>query len=422
MQYGGVVYNLPAIGTFGPITGANNGLSQAVTGKIVLGNDAGGSLATLLSNREIPLNNFSLTLTNIGLTGNSTFNLRDDPGRAINTGQMIFQTNTAAEQGRITMNGSIAGDAGDIFMGRLAGNATTNIDSRMYFGWRSGELATNAATGSTAFGYETLRLVTGVRNNAFGSQALHNISSGADNIGIGFNCLLFADILTSNIAIGNFSGPQVWAGQASNNNIFIGTGAGLTSASVAFVATGNTIIGNTALQNGGGGYGNNNVVVGFAAILNNSIGANCNIIGANIVATAAITNTTIIGQGISTGNSNVAIFGRTDQNVVLAQIATTDTGAKVQHGGVTSYPIRTAAGATTLTATDSTVITTGTGIVVTIPGAGTSLGWIFYIINQGGANTFSANYINFAGAAVNVIAANAVIAIQSNGANWQRLI
>jgi hypothetical protein len=40
---------------------ANNGLSvDAGTGKIVLGNDSGGSLAALLSDREIPLSGFSI--------------------------------------------------------------------------------------------------------------------------------------------------------------------------------------------------------------------------------------------------------------------------------------------------------------------------------------------------------------------------
>jgi hypothetical protein len=386
-----------------------------------LGNDAGGSLATLISNREIPLNNFSVTMTNIGKTGNSTFNLRDDPGRAINTGQLIFQFSNASEQGRITMNGNIAGDAGDIFMGRLAGNATTNVDSRMYFGWRSGELATNAATGSTAFGYETLRLVTGVRNNAFGSQALHNISSGSDNIGIGFNVLLFADVLSSNIAIGNFAGPQVWAGLASNNNIFIGTGAGLTSASTAFTATGNTIIGNTALQNGGGGFGNNNVVVGFAEILNNSIGSNNILLGAGGVASAAYSNTTILGHDITTGLSNVAIIGRPDQEIMLG--TGTNTGAKVSFPGTSAQQIRTSAVATTLTTADNTLVLTGGGIVITIPAAAAgNAGWVWYVVNQAAASTFSQNYTNFAGAAVNAIAANAAIVIQSNGANWIRIL
>lgn len=49
---------------------ADNGLSvDPISGRIVLGNDAGDSLATLLSNREIPLNGFDVAFTKaIGTT------------------------------------------------------------------------------------------------------------------------------------------------------------------------------------------------------------------------------------------------------------------------------------------------------------------------------------------------------------------
>lgn len=76
MQYGqGQVtpYTLPNPATPGPpfpITSANNGLSVDVgTGKIVLGNDAGGSAAQLLSAREIKFNGNKLTfIANAGET------------------------------------------------------------------------------------------------------------------------------------------------------------------------------------------------------------------------------------------------------------------------------------------------------------------------------------------------------------------
>ncbi len=54
-------------GTPGPPfdpTSADNGLSvDAITGRIVFGNDTGDSLATLLSNREIPMDGFSVEFT-----------------------------------------------------------------------------------------------------------------------------------------------------------------------------------------------------------------------------------------------------------------------------------------------------------------------------------------------------------------------
>lgn len=67
-----------------PASAAENGLSvDPGTGAIVLGNDTGGVLATLLSNREIPLDTFTIAFLNAG--GYSTFFYGDqieifDPG------------------------------------------------------------------------------------------------------------------------------------------------------------------------------------------------------------------------------------------------------------------------------------------------------------------------------------------------------
>lgn len=53
------------------ITSAANGLSiDAVTGKIVLGNDVGGTAAQLLNNREIPMSSF-----NVGFRGRGRFGI-----------------------------------------------------------------------------------------------------------------------------------------------------------------------------------------------------------------------------------------------------------------------------------------------------------------------------------------------------------
>lgn len=50
-----------------PLASANNGLSvDPVSGKIVLGNNLGGSAAQLISDRELPLNGFQLQITDVG--------------------------------------------------------------------------------------------------------------------------------------------------------------------------------------------------------------------------------------------------------------------------------------------------------------------------------------------------------------------
>lgn len=56
-------------------TSADNGLSvDPITGRIVLGNDVGAFLAQLLSDREIPLNNFIFELVN-GIGGDKQFSV-----------------------------------------------------------------------------------------------------------------------------------------------------------------------------------------------------------------------------------------------------------------------------------------------------------------------------------------------------------
>jgi len=65
MNWGGNIAFLRknASGAPFPANAADNGLSvDATTGRIVLGNDAGGTLAQLLSNREIPMDQFLITL------------------------------------------------------------------------------------------------------------------------------------------------------------------------------------------------------------------------------------------------------------------------------------------------------------------------------------------------------------------------
>lgn len=55
-----------------PVTSANNGLSVAATGEIVLGNNVGGIAATLLANREIPSAGFNIVLSGTGSIGVGT--------------------------------------------------------------------------------------------------------------------------------------------------------------------------------------------------------------------------------------------------------------------------------------------------------------------------------------------------------------
>lgn len=113
-------------------------------------------------------------------------------------------------------------------------------------------------------------------------------------------------------------------------------------------------------------------------------------------------------------------------NLILQAVplttAPTDNGSKFQLGGSLSVPIVSSAVSLALDATMHTIVLTAGALVVTLPAAAAAANRVYAIINQAAASTTSINYINFAGAAVNTIAANAPIWLQSNGVNWIRIV
>jgi hypothetical protein len=424
MQLGSVVYSSnPPMGSSGPFSGAINGVSQNPAGKVVLGNDAGGTLATLVSNREIPMAGFSILFSGSGNTAAGVVTIKEDALIAGNTPDLLVKHSDNTEAGRIRFLGNVGGDAGSIFMGRLAGDGDTIAGSSMYFGWRTGELCF-PSLGSTAFGYEALRLVQGANNHAFGNQALHNITTGANNLGIGKNGVLNADVLSQGIYIGNFCGPAVWGGRACDNNTFVGFGSGEAAGAVAFTATQNCFFGSNVAQAAAGGYVNNNCIFGYNSFNTGTMGSNNNLFGANIVVGANISNSGAFGQGITISVSNVNAIGRTDQNTVIGQTSVTvDPGSRLVSGGSFGLPIFTSAVSTGMDGTSFTGIFTAGGLTVTVPAPNSGIsGRVYCIVNQGAAGTLSQNYQTFAGAASAVIAANAALWIQSNGTLYYRIV
>lgn len=103
---------------------ADNGLSiDPVTGKIVLGNDVGSTLAQLLSDREIPLNGFDLTIFQNAI-GNGALFLQPDPIE--NTLSLSMQTglDSLGNFGLFSVApASLFGQAGD-----AANGGTVEID------------------------------------------------------------------------------------------------------------------------------------------------------------------------------------------------------------------------------------------------------------------------------------------------------
>lgn len=352
---------------------ANNGLSVFGGTTIQLGGLLGAAgAAILLNNREIPFGNFSLTFSGMGVAAGSRINLR--PG------------NTTTLEPQIMFQDNIGNDLMSIRTG-------ANSDFGTYIGLNAGLVATGSA------------------NIFIGPNAGRSVTTGTVNIGIGSSTL-------------RGSSASAISG---NRNCVVGGDGFNTGASA--LGNGNTGLGSNNMDSGNA-VGDFNICIG--AFNNNSIGGavgSFNIIIGNAIGVGnTLGNTTIIcpsGTGASQLNlSNVCMLGDNTQNVIIgASILTiTDNGSRLQLNGSFSTPRRTTAVNTTLTAADFTLILTAGALVITLPTAAAGVNRIYAVVNQAAASTFNLNYTNFAGAAVNAIAANATIWIQSDGTNWIRIV
>lgn len=329
-----ITFNVPITNT----TVVGSGISVNISNVAILGR---ADQNVIIGTTASPTDN-GAKMQVIGATDNPIISTRQFSGKSASTPDMIFyQSDGSSEAGRITFLSNFGGDAGSIFIGSHSGITQGAPHSATVVGFRSAQLDTTGHW--TALGYEVgVFATTGERNTGIGIQALHNITTGNDNIGIGQNGILGATILNRNIAIGNFAGSGSWGGLACDDNVMIGFGAGTSVGAVAFTATKNTILGNGALAAANGGYTDQNIVIGYNAINTGQLVSNNIIIGASTLSGAAISNSTVIGTGITVSISNIAIFGRADQNVVIGTTASpTDNGAKLQIIGdfTTAAPI-----------------------------------------------------------------------------------
>ena len=131
---------------------ANNGTSVA-NGNVVLGNDAGGSAATLSNTREIPLNGHNVVFTGNGKIGVGTNNPRDliEVGTAISgdsASVRFTNTNEPDRYSNVIWN-RFSGDPFTHYMGfslTQAGNTITPLrlaaNSKIYF---TGDVGVNVA-------------------------------------------------------------------------------------------------------------------------------------------------------------------------------------------------------------------------------------------------------------------------------------
>jgi hypothetical protein len=402
------------------VTGADNGLSIDGGGLAVLGNNVGGTAGKLLSNREIPMNNFSILYS--GMNNLANFIWKDDVvGPALYT-KILGINSGGTEIFRL----SYIFDPG-------------GPEASYYFGANTGQLA--AIFRNCIGGYQSFTSATTAQQCAmWGNVCAPVLTTGSNNDGIGRNC--FQRLVSGdhnfcgggsglqNITTGQFNstaGANGLAGiySSGTNNLGAGFGAGdFIGMPGGIIINQATILGSNAFAVNNQGAGPNLVAVGYnIGNVNVNAGTGTTLIGGAIVMSGAgLNNTTVLGAAITISLQNVCVLGRADQNIILAQtIANTDNGSKLQVPGSVSYPLRTTAVNTTLTAADDTLILTAASLTIGIEAAASAVNRQHTICNKAGGSTLGTNYINDTGASTNNIPANTAIVLRSDGVNWEQI-
>ena len=208
-------------------------------------------------------------------------------------------------------------------IGALRGTLSGNGEYNSAFGYRSLKAATNSTdynavfganalfqlnngSNNVAMGYNTFQAaVTGSYNVAIGSEAGRNMNGASNLIAIGYEALKDVTNQSNNIAVGAGSLKNI----ESDTNVAVGSYAGLNLED----GTANVAIGHQSLRsNSGGGDGDQNVAVGYAAMFNNYDASNNVALGYRALYTLSS------GQGnvaigsetattVTSGNNNIAI-------------------------------------------------------------------------------------------------------------------
>jgi hypothetical protein len=139
------------------INSANNGLSvDPVTFRIVLGNDVGGNTATLLNNREIPCDNFQVSLRNANgliifwpLAGGSIVQIDLANNRTNTSIPGLYETNDGTLGQTISLNPTLPNTTINLDSNQFSSSGITqlifNTGTIQQFSIRAGSAATAAA-------------------------------------------------------------------------------------------------------------------------------------------------------------------------------------------------------------------------------------------------------------------------------------
>jgi len=233
-----------AVGLFSLMSVTDANFNTGVGAGTLLSNTADENTATgagaLLSNS-----------TGEGNTANGTFALFSNTTASGNTaiGSNALLNNTTGGTLDITNNFAVGPN---VAVGQEALENNTIASGNTAVGYQAlGSNTTglnNTDLGiSTAVGFQALANASGpdaALNDAFGYQALFNLTSGANNVAIGANALVNLTNGNVNLAVGSPAGLNLTSGDF---NIFIGSdaGSGVTTASnvICIGAAGNNING-----------------------------------------------------------------------------------------------------------------------------------------------------------------------------------
>ena len=186
----------------------------------------------------------------------------------------------------------------------------------------------------TAVGGSAATTTTGIRNTAFGFEALRANTTGANNTAVGYRALDSATS-SSNVAVGVQAGDNVTTG---GSNVYIGVTAGTDNASGA----NNVAIGTSALLTTTGS--SNNAAVGYYALAavtsganNTALGYQAGYSGTNDLTTGS--NNIIIGYNAAAsaaGVSNeITIGNSSNTSLRLPGLGISTTAASLTANGVT---------------------------------------------------------------------------------------
>ena len=237
----------------------------------------------------------------------------------------------------------------------LVGQTTTGTlnDAVRNVGIGGGGLTLSALTtgdNNIGIGFTALRNLTGGSNNiAIGSDALTTTSGGVNNVAVGLNTLRLADSSTTeNTAIGNAAGIAVTSG---NVNTFLGNNAGNNISS----GSGNVIIGEVTADSATGdrqlkiaGHDGTNTTTWISG---DSSG--------NLTTPATLTATTFSGSGASLTNIPNASL---DNNSITVNGSAVSLGGSVTIGE--TKPTITSISPSTITNAESTITITGSNYLV----------------------------------------------------------